>query len=299
MRVCVVCGNRLTGNQEKYCSKRCSNQTRAPRFGTSAYSPKAVREVENCIVCNKRLTGRQVMYCSKVCKGKACDYRSQKKRAISRKTDFIERFGGKCRMCGYNKNLTVLSFHHRDGKEFWINRKTIARYTVEYLERELQKCDLLCMNCHLEHHNPTLVMAVLDDYLAELTQENRNKKKQWHYTGYCEVCGKELLGDQSRTCSQKCKNAIYQSYAVQQQRGIKRKLELVRKLGGKCSVCGYEKNLAGLTFHHIESDKKEYQLDLRSLGNRSIESIMAEFDKCQLLCANCHTELHNPQHEMS
>jgi predicted HNH restriction endonuclease len=33
---------------------------------------------------------------------------------------------------------------------------------------------------------------------------------------------------------------------------------------------------------------------MRSLSNRTWESVMAELAKCSLVCANCHAELHNP-----
>ena len=60
-------------------------------------------------------------------------------------------------------------------------------------------------------------------------------------------------------CSIKCKNKAHQSYDTQKERGIKRKLQLVKKFGGRCSICGYNKNLAGLTFHH--TSEKKFKLD--------------------------------------
>ncbi|GAB4513758.1 MAG: hypothetical protein OHK0046_14890 [Anaerolineae bacterium] len=66
-------------------------------------------------------------------------------------------------------------------------------------------------------------------------------------------------------------------------------------MGGKCSHCGYDKNLAALTFHHTED--KTYPVDLRNLANRNIDSLLKEFEKCVLLCANCHFELHHPHLE--
>jgi hypothetical protein len=56
--------------------------------------------------------------------------------------------------------------------------------------------------------------------------------------------------------------------------------------------CGYNKNLAALTFHH--TGEKNHKLDARNLSNRSIERVMKEFANCMLLCQNCHMEVHNP-----
>lgn len=112
----------------------------------------------------------------------------------------------------------------------------------------------------------------------------------------CKICGKPLTGKQTRFCSLKCKNIYHQGYPGQRLRGVKRKLELVERLGGKCMRYGYNKNLAALTFHH--TGEKNHTLDARSLSNRRIERVMKEFAGCILLCANCHAEEHNPHLEI-
>ena len=64
--------------------------------------------------------------------------------------------------------------------------------------------------------------------------------------------------------------------------------------GGSCISCGYDKNTSALEFHHRVPADKSFQLDLRSLSNRSWANILSEVKKCDLLCSNCHKELHNP-----
>lgn len=86
----------------------------------------------------------------------------------------------------------------------------------------------------------------------------------------------------------------YNDYNTQKLRGLKRKLELIKSRGGKCELCGYDRNIAVLEFHHINPDEKEFQLDMRHLSNTSLERLKEEADKSQLLCANCHREVHNP-----
>jgi len=114
----------------------------------------------------------------------------------------------------------------------------------------------------------------------------------------CVKCGKPLAGRQSMYCSSACKNNSLQSYKAQQARGLKRKITLVAQLGGKCSICGYNKNSSALAFHHINPKDKSFPLDLRSLSNRKQVKIDAELAKCVLICNNCHAELHNPQHNL-
>jgi len=69
------------------------------------------------------------------------------------------------------------------------------------------------------------------------------------------------------------------------------KIKSIEYLGGKCSICGYDKCKQALEFHHVDATKKEFSIcDGRT---RSFEKIKIELDKCILLCSNCHRELHN------
>jgi hypothetical protein len=118
----------------------------------------------------------------------------------------------------------------------------------------------------------------------------------------CSICNKKLTGRQTRFCSRKCKsqetNNVNQNYESQQKRGWDRKIKLVDMLGGKCKCCGYKKNYSALTFHHLEPSKKERTLDIRQLSNTRWELLVEEVKKCDLLCFNCHMELHHPQHNL-
>lgn len=70
----------------------------------------------------------------------------------------------------------------------------------------------------------------------------------------------------------------------------RRKANLVKVLGSKCSLCGYDNCIGALEFHHIEPESKSYQL---SAGNcHSLEEDLEEAKKCLLVCANCHREIH-------
>ena len=118
----------------------------------------------------------------------------------------------------------------------------------------------------------------------------------------CAVCAKTLSGRQRRFCSRSCKNRDtnnrHQSYSSQQTRGLARKLELIVICGGKCNRCGYARNLAALTWHHLDPALKTFNLDVRSLSNRNRDAIDDELRKCILLCANCHAETHFPELDM-
>lgn len=61
--------------------------------------------------------------------------------------------------------------------------------------------------------------------------------------------------------------------------------------GGKCEKCGYDRCMEALEFHHYDPSKKDFSISNRGY-TRSWETVKQELDKCNILCANCHRELH-------
>ncbi len=68
----------------------------------------------------------------------------------------IEYKGGRCQSCGYDSCVEALEFHHEDssGKDFSISEKGYTR-SWNKVKEELDKCILLCANCHRETHAQT------------------------------------------------------------------------------------------------------------------------------------------------
>ena len=87
----------------------------------------------------------------------------------------------------------------------------------------------------------------------------------------------------------RCKKCA--SEAVQKRREKTKEL-LVEYKGGKCEICGYDKCVEALEFHHINPDEKDFGIGQKGY-TRSFERNKAEVDKCILVCANCHREIHN------
>jgi 5-methylcytosine-specific restriction endonuclease McrA len=104
-------------------------------------------------------------------------------------------------------------------------------------------------------------------------------------------------------CSRGCKNANgnnrHQTYRAQQARGRVRKEKLIHLKGGCCAGCGYDRNTSALEFHHENPKKKNFNLDLRSISNRSWIAVNKEAEECILLCSNCHKELHYPESNLT
>ena len=68
------------------------------------------------------------------------------------------------------------------------------------------------------------------------------------------------------------------------------KARLVAEAGGRCALCGYDRYLGALQFHHL--DPREKRIGLSHRGNAlAIDTLRAEAAKCALLCSNCHAEV--------
>lgn len=67
------------------------------------------------------------------------------------KAKLVEYKGGKCECCGYNNCIEALEFHHIDPsqKDFTISGTSKA---FETLKKEVDKCIMVCSNCHKEIH---------------------------------------------------------------------------------------------------------------------------------------------------
>lgn len=88
------------------------------------------------------------------------------------------------------------------------------------------------------------------------------------FTAYCKSCSVEQ--------------------AVSRQKQLKK--DAVTYKGGKCKICGYNKCMAALEFHHIDRSKKDFSLG--QFKTTKINSkIYEELDKCILLCCLCHREV--------
>ena len=62
--------------------------------------------------------------------------------------------------------------------------------------------------------------------------------------------------------------------------------------GGCCQLCGYDRWVEALEFHHLDPAKKEFGISGNGYS-RSWEKGTEETDKCVFLCANCHLEFHS------
>ena len=113
----------------------------------------------NCIVCGAPLHGKQTKFCSTACKNRDLQsYEAQKRRGLARKLELVKTAGGRCSICGYSQNLAALVFHHTDSnsKDFKLDMRSLSNRKIQPVLSEIEKCILVCANCHAVLHNPHL-----------------------------------------------------------------------------------------------------------------------------------------------
>lgn len=83
---------------------------------------------------------------------KPCSNQKTIERQQRLKQQAIEYKGSRCQRCGYDRYAGALELHHRDPgqKEFSLSHAQLTSF--EKVKSELDKCDLLCSNCHREEH---------------------------------------------------------------------------------------------------------------------------------------------------
>lgn len=99
---------------------------------------------KHCNVCDKPMRDNRRNVC-----GSCSVIKAQRKKKIKA----VQYYGGKCIGCGYNKCPGSLHFDHRDPSTKVVAPSyAIMRWSWERAKKELDKCDLLCSNCHGEKH---------------------------------------------------------------------------------------------------------------------------------------------------
>ena len=160
MPICQKCGNRFLNatviggkrknlQHRKYCLE-CSpfgrhNTRQLHGRPVFEYVPGPETVCANCgrVYVYDRRKGHRITICN------SCNANMQRRH---RKARAVAYKGGSC-ACGYNRCLRALEFHHRepDGKEFSIGG--MMSMSWERVKRELDKCDLVCSNCHREEED--------------------------------------------------------------------------------------------------------------------------------------------------
>lgn len=99
-----------------------------------------------------RKSGSFHYYCKKCLNKKSLERKRElKRRAVNYK-------GGKCIKCGYNNYIGSLDFHHLDSRKKNFSIGDFKTYDWEQIKKEIDKCILLCRNCHGEFHGGIITL---------------------------------------------------------------------------------------------------------------------------------------------
>ncbi len=120
-------------------------------YGITRFCPRCKKDVDTKDFYQRRGKENSSTYC------KSCTSNQTIERMRKFKAQMIEYKGGCCVRCGYNKYQGALDFHHLDPSQKDFNPSNLRRYSFdEKVKVELDKCILVCANCHREIHDEML-----------------------------------------------------------------------------------------------------------------------------------------------
>jgi hypothetical protein len=237
----------------------------------SAPEPQAL--ICTCEQCGRRYAydfrkGHTKRKCNSCRNGRRSDRRALKQRMVDYK-------GGRCEICGYDRCLRALDFHHRDPAT---KRFTIAHghnRSWESLRLELDKCLLVCSNCHLEIE-------------GSVAHNVRPRQSDPEGTSKCDRCGRRFTYKPRKGMTRnRCSSCRTNRASPEARRALKE--WMIEYKGGACQLCGYRDHWAALTFHHVDPRLKRF--NIAGSHGRKLETLREEIDRCVLVCANCHDEI--------
>jgi hypothetical protein len=113
--------------------------------------------MNTCRVCEKEYPGGHQQH-KNICN--VCRTSNSRK---NKKIKAVEYMGGKCIVCNYDKCISALSFHHIEPHEKEFGFSSNLTKPFEVLKIELNKCIIVCSNCHSEIHAG---LIEIDEYVV-------------------------------------------------------------------------------------------------------------------------------------
>ena len=126
-----------------YAATFCNAHYLRSRKGNDMEKPVQAKSNSVCMECESKINNKGGWNrCSK-------HYKLARQKAI--KTALVEALGGECASCNGKFPLEVYDFHHVGEKDFNPSY-VISNGSIESIVEEINKCVLLCANCHRIHH---------------------------------------------------------------------------------------------------------------------------------------------------
>ena len=153
---------------------------------------------------------------------------------------------------------------------------------------------LICKQCGKEFEAKRKDAQYCSGACSKKASRERASKGINNKEKVCPKCGNTFVIKGSAFSRRYCYNCIPEiGNTGAANRKIIKKWAVEYK-GGKCCKCGYDKCLDALDLHHLNPAEKDFNLSDRNLSLDWVE-ITPELDKCILVCANCHREIHSEE----
>jgi DNA-binding transcriptional MerR regulator len=275
------------------------------RYWTKVYGLKTKRAERRSNSCSA--DGQRQQFCD-LCKIALNEVNSYKKHKNGTRSNFckkcqsivtrvkraetkkkcIDYKGGKCKNCGYIGFHEAFEFHHMDEGE---KEKEVAKMlncNWEKIVKELEKCDLLCSNCHRKEHckldrknqlsREFQLNTISNFYTNIYTGQNTSKES-------CKFCDKVLTEANrgSGTHRHMCKSCDSKHVI---QKGVEGKKRAVKLLGGACRECGYSACCSALEVLYKDRSAmpETFRKRYKYWGPARQEK---ELKNCIMICARC------------
>lgn len=157
----------LSQTTVRYWLKKYGLKTK-PKYDCYAYSVNGVDLTKRkCPQCQEiKEINRENFYIRKNTSKphawcKKCNDKIAYAKQLERKRKAVEYKGNKCCICGYNRYVGALDFHHIDPSKKDFNISELRSYTWEHIKKEVDKCILVCKNCHAEIHHGLIDLKVV------------------------------------------------------------------------------------------------------------------------------------------
>ena len=141
-------------------------------------------------------------------------------------------------------------------------------------------------SCGCGHYDPNAPKIILN-----LNENNKNNEK------ICPICKQIFIPEENGLQRKYCFECSPKNNSSHSYDAIEKKKLCVSYKGGKCIICGYNNSFSALHFHHINPKDKSYSIS--KCYYKDFEELKKELDKCILLCANCHAEVHEKMNKNS
>jgi hypothetical protein len=149
-------------------------------------------------------------------------------------------------------------------------------------------CSAICARRYSANINRAETNAKISSSVKEFYRRNSRSREERK----CQ-CGKRLSQNNKSGVCKWCKPPAKSHSEIVSDFRRRRKLQAVEYKGGKCQICGYSRSYYSMIFHHRDPNKKDFSLSYHLARNpKNWEGVKKELDKCVLLCANCHGEVH-------